>query len=75
MTTRRAVWLRFRGPRPRLSGYAGQAAWEVVLVTLVLVAGFWGVGWAAGGEGVVALLLDAVRSWQQRYATVLALPI
>lgn len=66
---------RISGLGDRLAQCAGQAVWEVLLVTAVLVAGFWGLNWATGGEGVVAQLLDALHGWQHRHATILALPI
>lgn len=72
---RQTVWPAPEGFCYPPSGRTGQAAWEALLVTLVLVAGFWGVGWASGGDGVIALLLDAMRAWHHRYATVLALPV
>lgn len=53
----------------------GQAAVEVLLLTMVLIAGFWGVGWMQGDSGVLAMLLDALRGWHQRFAATLALPV
>ena len=60
-------------PGGRLAG--GQAMVEVLVVTLVVVAGFWGLGWTEGGNGVVTLLLEALRDWHQRFAAALALPV
>ena len=53
----------------------GQAAVEMVVVTLVLVAGFWGIGWWQGEGGVVSLLINGLHTWHQRFASLLALPL
>ncbi len=52
----------------------GQAAVETLIVTLVLIAGFWGVGWLQGEHGAVARLVDALLGWHQRFAAALAVP-
>lgn len=54
----------------------GQAAVEAAVITLVVVAGFWGVGWLQGeGGGVLALLIDGLHRWHHRFASLLALPL
>jgi len=53
----------------------GQAAMEAALVTLVVVAGFWGIGWLQGEGGVLALLIDGLHRWHHRFASLLALPL
>ena len=54
----------------------GQAAVEAAVVTLVVVAGFWGIGWLQGeGGGVLALLIDGLHRWHHRFASLLALPL
>lgn len=68
MNTERAV--RSSGQRQ-----GGQAAVEVAMVTLVLVAGFWGIGWLQGEGGVVSLLIEGLHRWHQRFASLLALPL
>lgn len=56
-------------------GQGGQAAVEAAIVTLVVVAGFWGVGWLQGEGGVLALLVDGLHRWHHRFASLLALPL
>ena len=53
----------------------GQAALEVALVTLLIVAGFWGMGWVQGDGGVVTQLINGLRQWHHRFASLLALPL
>lgn len=53
----------------------GQAAVEAAIVTLVVVAGFWGIGWLQGESGVLALLIDGLHRWHHRFASLLALPL
>ena len=53
----------------------GQAATEALLLTAALVVGFWGLNWMQGDSGVVAMLVDALHIWHQRFANTLALPI
>jgi hypothetical protein len=53
----------------------GQAAVEAALITLVVIAGFWGIGWLQGEGGVLALLIDGLHRWHHRFASLLALPL
>jgi hypothetical protein len=53
----------------------GQAAMEAAVVTLVVVAGFWGIGWLQGEGGVLAQLIDGLHRWHHRFASLLALPL
>lgn len=53
----------------------GQAMYESILLTIALVAGMWGWRWMAGGNGMVAVLLEAMRDWHGRFAALLALPV
>lgn len=64
-------------PAIRIAGMtqSGQAAVEVAVITLVIVAGFWGIGWLQGEGGVLALLIDGLHRWHQRFASLLALPL
>ena len=48
---------------------------EALLLTVALVVGFWGLNWMQGDSGVVAMLVDALHIWHQRFANTLALPI
>lgn len=54
---------------------SGQSVTETLLITLVLVAGFWGYGWMRGEQGLVALLVSALMTWHQRFSSLLALPV
>lgn len=54
---------------------SGQALYESLLLTVVLVAGVWGWNWMTDGEGLIAVLMNAMRLWHTRFAAVLAIPV
>jgi len=84
-----AVRLGEAGPRSRLrcpvlrravlatpaSSGRGQAAFETLAITLILVAGFWGLRWMHGEGGALAVLVQALRLWHERFANLLAIPV
>lgn len=63
------------GPRCADAHSQGQAVFEALAITLVLAAGFWGLRWMHGEGGALALLVQALRLWHERFATLLALPV
>lgn len=52
---------------------AGQSVVEVLVITVVLLGVFWGLGGAGGG--VLAVLLSAMQRALTQFANILALPV
>lgn len=53
----------------------GQSAVEYLLIVSVLLSGLWGAGLFGDQGGLLALLLDALRSFHHRFTTTLSLPL